>query len=239
MEKPGPDPQHANSADWLSQPPPPVNYTPPVKPYLPVLHADEHVLVIDKPSGLLSVPGKDPAHFECVESRAQEAYPEAAIVHRLDKDTSGVMVLALNRNAQRHLGLQFERRKVKKRYIAKVWRNIAGDEGQVDLPLICDWPNRPRQMVDHERGKKSSTSWRVLAREENASLVELTPRTGRSHQLRVHMLALGHPILGDMLYAHSDALAAADRLQLHSTELILHHPDGGKLQTFSSPCPFS
>ena len=238
MESPGPKMQHLNSVDWLSQPPEPVNYRPPLEPYLPVLHADEDLLVIDKPSGLLSVPGKDPANCDCVESRAREVSQQAVIVHRLDKDTSGVMVLALNRNSQRHLGLQFERRKVRKRYIARVWGTLAEDEGHIDLPLVCDWPNRPRQMVDYERGKKSSTSWRVISREEHATLVELSPHTGRSHQLRVHMLALGHPILGDALYAHERALAAAGRLQLHAAELSLHHPQGGKVHTFSSPCPF-
>ncbi|MGI9373091.1 MAG: pseudouridine synthase [Hyphomicrobiales bacterium] len=221
-----------------SGPPPPIDYAPPQDPYLPVLHADDHLIVVDKSSGLLSVPGKAAEHFDCVEYRAQKQFSDARIVHRLDKDTSGIMVLARGAAAHRHLGLQFERRKVHKRYIARVWGAMEDDQGEVNLPLICDWPNRPKQMVDHERGKNARTQWHVLEREVDATRVLLLPHTGRSHQLRVHMLNLGHPILGDVLYAHAPALNAAERLQLHAESLSLHHPANGTVTTFTANCPF-
>ncbi|MEM8703859.1 MAG: RluA family pseudouridine synthase [Pseudomonadota bacterium] len=214
------------------------DYQPPLDPFLPVIHADQDLLVIDKPSGLLSVPGKAPEHGDCVESRSQAAYAGSRIVHRLDMDTSGVMVLAMNRAAHRHLGLQFERRKTHKTYIAEVWGHLEGDTGEVDLPLICDWPNRPKQMVCHENGKTALTRWEVIERSKLTTRVRLLPHTGRSHQLRVHMLALGHPILGDRFYAQGDALAASDRLALHAESLELHHPTGGERIAFRSPCPF-
>jgi len=218
-------------------------YNPPLEPHLTVLHQDDDLLVLDKPSGLLSVPGKGPEHADCLEARAQQEFPTCRIVHRLDMDTSGVMVLAMNPKAHRHLGLQFERRHTKKSYIARVWGEMQHDAGEIDLPLICDWPNRPKQMVDHERGKQSQTTYEVLEREtldcgNNTTRVLLTPRTGRSHQLRVHLLSLGHPILGDNLYAHPQALAASDRLQLHAQSLTLFHPTGGATLTFESVCEF-
>lgn len=213
-------------------------YNPPVEPWLEILHRDEDLLVVNKPSGLLSVPGKAAEHADCVEARAREACPEARIVHRLDMDTSGILVLAMNAAAHRHLGLQFERRKTKKTYVARVWGQVAGDEGEVDLPLICDWPNRPKQMVCHERGKPALTRWKVVDRDEVTTRVRLFPFTGRSHQLRVHMLALGHPILGDRFYAEAEALDAFDRLALHAEELTLHHPADGRLVTFRAKCPF-
>ena len=227
-----------------NKPPAPFIYNPPPKENgLDILHIDEEILIINKPSGLLTVAGRPEAHADCLEARVKELHPQALIVHRLDMDTSGVMVMAMNPKSHRILGLQFEKRKTKKTYIARVWGNIERDEGAIDLPLICDWPNRPKQMVDHERGKPSQTHWRVLDREttqfkEQFTRVELSPVTGRSHQLRVHMLELGHPILGDNLYAPPEAFQAANRLQLHALELTLHHPIGGALQTFTSPCPF-
>lgn len=218
--------------------PPAFVYDPPVEPWLEVLHRDEDLLVVNKPSGLLSVPGKAAEHADCIEARAQQAYPEARIVHRLDMDTSGILVLAMNAAAHRHLGLQFERRKTQKTYVAKVWGQLAGDEGEVDLPLICDWPNRPKQMVCHERGKPALTRWKVVERDGATTRVRLYPLTGRSHQLRVHMLALGHPIAGDRFYAKGAALEASDRLALHAEELTLHHPADGRLVTFRADCPF-
>jgi tRNA pseudouridine32 synthase / 23S rRNA pseudouridine746 synthase len=212
-----------------------------VEPGLPadvILHSDTQLLVLNKPSGLLSVPAKPPGCQDCLETRARAAFPGALLVHRLDMDTSGLMVFARTRLAQRHLGWQFERRQIAKTYIARVAGHLPEDEGVVDLPLICDWPNRPRQMVSFERGKEAVTEWRVLAREPDATRVELKPRTGRSHQLRVHMLALGHPILGDGFYAHSEARAAADRLQLHALRLGMRHPDGGAWTEFEAPVPF-
>ncbi|MEP1934097.1 MAG: pseudouridine synthase [Roseibium sp.] len=213
-------------------------YDPPLEPYLSVLHADDDILVIDKPSGLLSVPGKAAEHSDCVEARALSIHPEARIVHRLDMDTSGVMILAMNARAHRHLGLQFERRKTAKTYVAEVWGHIADDEGEVDLPLICDWPNRPKQMVSFEHGKSALTRWKVVKRLEETTRVRLFPHTGRSHQLRVHMLALGHPVIGDRFYAEGGALSASDRLALHAESLELHHPVGGDRNVYQAVCPF-
>ncbi|MEP1442499.1 MAG: RluA family pseudouridine synthase [Hyphomicrobiales bacterium] len=217
--------------------PPPLVYRPPEGP-LSYVHTDDQLLVLDKPSGLLTVPGKADHHKDCLESRVQADYPNARIVHRLDMDTSGLIVLALNPEAHRHLGLQFERRYVDKRYVADVWGQLDNETGEVDLPLICDWPNRPKQMVDFEQGKSAQTSWKVLARDENKTRVQLFPKTGRSHQLRVHMLSLGHPILGDNLYAHAEALNASPRLSLHAEMLEFHHPIGGERIKFESECPF-
>ena len=200
-----------------------------------LLHADAHLLVWDKPSGLHTVPAKPPGTQDCLEARARGAFPEALLVHRLDRDTSGVVVMARTRLAQRHLGWQFERRQVAKTYVARVAGEIAGDAGRIELPLICDWPNRPRQMVSFERGKPAVTDWRVLDRAAGATRVELRPLTGRSHQLRVHLLALGHPILGDPLYGDP---AGADRLQLHALAIGFRHPDGGAPVTFTAPPPF-
>ncbi|SNY91220.1 tRNA pseudouridine32 synthase / 23S rRNA pseudouridine746 synthase [Cohaesibacter sp. ES.047] len=219
--------------------PPMIDYSPPQAPYLSVLFADEHLAIIDKPSGLLSVPGKDAAHWDCVEYRAKQALGDARIVHRLDMDTSGVMVLARTSDCHRNLGRQFEKRKVEKHYVARVWGNMVEECGHVDLPLICDWPSRPKQMVCFERGKQAQTDWQVLQRDDRSTLVRLTPHTGRSHQLRVHMQSLGHVIIGDRFYARGDALSGADRLLLHAEKLGLIHPATGEWMEFLSPCPFS
>jgi tRNA pseudouridine32 synthase/23S rRNA pseudouridine746 synthase len=218
--------------------PGPFVYCPPTDPFLPVLHEDEDLLVVNKQTGLLSVPGKAAEHSDCLERRAQELHSGARIVHRLDMDTSGVMVLAMNAAAHRHLGLQFERRKTRKTYLAEVWGHVAEDEGEIDLPLVCDWPNRPKQMVSFEHGKPALTRWEVVDRAEKTSRVRLFPHTGRSHQLRVHMLSLGHPIIGDRFYAEGEALAASKRLALHAEGLELHHPSGGARVTFRAECPF-
>ncbi len=215
-------------------------YDPPDTP-LEVIHADHEILVVDKPSGLLSVPGKGEHLSDCLLSRVQIAFPEALLVHRLDRDTSGVMVFALTPSAQRHLGLQFEKRQTKKTYVARVWGKLEPAKGEVDLPLIVDWPNRPLQMVDHENGKPAQTEWRVMRLEKadgaDTTRVRLMPRTGRSHQLRVHMKALGHPILGDPFYSEGPA-RAFPRLMLHSESLRLRHPDGGVGVTFKAKVPF-
>ena len=213
-------------------------YAPPDEP-VRVIHADHEVLLVDKPAGLLSVPGKGDHLADCMIARVQSLYPEALLVHRLDLDTSGVMVFALTRHAQRVLGLQFEERQTKKVYRARLWGKLAPKEGTVDLPLIVDWPNRPRQHVNHETGKPARTDWRVLGHDgDGTTRVRLYPLTGRSHQLRVHMQALGHPILGDPLYAEG---AARDypRLMLHAESLRFRHPDSGKGMSFSAPCPFA
>jgi tRNA pseudouridine32 synthase / 23S rRNA pseudouridine746 synthase len=213
-------------------------YDPPLEPFLTALHVDDDLLVVNKPSGLLSVSGKAAEHSDCIEARARKNYPVSRIVHRLDMDTSGVMVLAMNPAALRHLGLQFERRKTSKSYVAEVWGNIAEEEGEIDLPLVCDWPNRPKQMVCRERGRPALTRWQVERRNERTTRVRLYPHTGRSHQLRVHMLAIGHVIIGDRFYAEGEALEASSRLALHAESLTLHHPANGERHTFQAECPF-
>lgn len=210
-------------------------YDPPHDP-LSVIYTDKDLLIVDKPSGLLSVPGK--TEPDCLEARVKAAYPEALTIHRLDMATSGVMVFARNADAQRHVGLQFEKRYVKKTYAAHVQGRVIGDTGHINLPLICDWPNRPRQMVCFERGKPAQTDWEVLDRSETSTRLLLRPKTGRSHQLRVHMLAIGHPILGDRIYADEAGYAAAPRLQLHAQSLTLRKPTGGDWVTFQSDPPF-
>lgn len=211
-------------------------YFPPDDP-LVILHEDHEIVVVDKAAGLLSVPGKGPELADCLITRVQAVFPQALLVHRLDRDTSGVMIFALTRHAQRHLGLQFEKRMTRKTYVARVSGKLEPKEGTVDLPLIVDWPNRPLQMVCHETGKPAHTDWRVLRYKDNETRVRLMPKTGRSHQLRVHMLALGHPIIGDPFYAHGKVLDAP-RMMLHSEELRVKHPDGGNSMKFRSVVPF-
>lgn len=212
------------------------SYAPPDTP-LEILHEDHEVVVVDKPAGLLSVPGKGEHLADCLLSRVQAAFPTALLVHRLDRDTSGVMVFGLTPHAQRNLSMQFEKRATKKTYIARVWGRLEPKTGTVDLPLTVDWPNRPRQMVCHETGKPALTDWRVMRQGEDETRVKLMPKTGRSHQLRVHMLALGHPILGDPLYAEG-AAAAFPWMMLHSQELRISHPESGRGMVFRAPVPF-
>jgi len=212
-------------------------YQPPLDP-LGVVFQDAGLLVINKPAGLLSVPGRAVEHRDCLESRVREKYPDALLVHRLDMDTSGLMVFALNKEVQRALGRQFELRQVDKTYAAIVAGDVESEHGTVDLPLIVDWPNRPLQMVDHERGKAALTYWRVLAQEQGKTRMSLHPKTGRSHQLRVHMLALGHPIVGDRFYAPPEVVAQSTRLMLHAERLSLNHPQTGERVYFESPSPF-
>lgn len=215
-----------------------LNYSPSLNPYLEIVYQDDNLVVLNKPSGLLSVPGKALEHKDCLQSRVQSVFPTATVVHRLDMATSGLMVMALNKAAHRHISKQFELRQTEKYYQAIVYGDLAEKEGQVDLPLICDWPNRPKQMVDHERGKKALTHWSVIQRYEVTTRVELKPVTGRSHQLRVHMLSLGHPIIGDRLYAHPDALAMASRLNLHAKTLSFRHPVTEQTLSFDTEVPF-
>ena len=211
-------------------------YNPPMDP-LDVIHLDHELLLVNKPSGLLSVPGRGPLLADCLISRIQADYPTALLVHRLDRDTSGVMVFALSPHAQRHLGLQFEKRQTQKTYVARVWGRMVEQSGTVDLPIIVDWPNRPRQMICHETGRAAQTDWQVIKSGPQETRVKLSPKTGRSHQLRVHMLALGHPILGDPFYGRPES-QAAPRLMLHSHRLRLRHPDGGEIMDFRAKIPF-
>lgn len=211
-------------------------YTPPQDP-LVVLHEDAEVLLVDKPSGLLSVPGKGAHLADCLISRVQAAFPQALLVHRLDRDTSGVMMFAMTPHAQRHLGLQFEKRMTRKTYVARIWGVPEDKSGLIDLPLIVDWPNRPLQKVCFETGKPAQTEWKLIKSDGETSRVRLTPKTGRSHQLRVHMRELGHPILGDPFYAIGPA-RDFPRLMLHSEELRFKHPDGGRSVKIRAKAPF-
>ncbi len=198
------------------------------------VYSDEHIIIVDKPANMLSVPGRTPDKQDCLIHRVQKRFPEARIVHRLDFSTSGIMVIALNQEAHRELGRQFENRETEKTYVAKVYGQPEQTSGVLNLPLRCDWERRPLQIVDHQLGKKAETHWKVMERFENSCLLELSPTTGRTHQLRVHMQAMGHPILGDELYAHEAAYAMADRLYLHAKELIINHPAEGNRMAFSS-----
>ena len=204
---------------------------------VPVLHVDAAIIVIDKPAGMLAVPGRGAAGQDCAWARVQREFPDALVVHRLDQATSGLLILARGAAAQRRLSLAFAERQVDKRYTAVVAGLLADDAGSIDLPLAADWPNRPRQRIDRAQGKPSLTHWRVLARDAAAGTTRLAlqPHSGRSHQLRVHLLAIGHPILGDALYAPA---RIAPRLLLHASALTLPHPDDGRALNFSSPAPF-
>jgi tRNA pseudouridine32 synthase / 23S rRNA pseudouridine746 synthase len=205
-----------------------------------ILYVDDAIIVINKPSGMLSVPGRGPEKADCAISRVKAIYSDALTVHRLDMETSGLMILARSAIAQSHMGKAFENRLIEKQYIAVIGQVLLGDEGEICLPLICDWPNRPRQIVDHVIGKPSFTRWRVLDRDiyANTTRVELSPVTGRSHQLRVHMNEIGHPILGDSLYGTDASRAASPRLLLHASRLRFPHPTTNEIVEFNCPPEF-
>ena len=213
-------------------------YQPPMSPYLDIIYQDNDIVVLNKGSGLLTVPGRLAEHKDCLQHRVQSVLPTATIVHRLDMATSGIIIMALNKPAHVEISRQFEKRLTEKSYIARVYGKLKENTGSVDKALICDWPNRPKQKVDEENGKKSLTHYDVIEYGENSTLVRLTPITGRSHQLRVHMLSIGHPILGDRLYAHDKALTESPRLQLHANILSLAHPVNQEKMTFQVDCPF-
>ena len=215
-------------------------YTPPADTGLDLLYQDDALLVVNKPSGLLAVPGRGVDKQDCMAARAQAVYPTAVTVHRLDMETSGIMILALNKPVQRKLSRLFQERKVQKRYIAVVNGCMHPACGEIDLPLLADWPNRPRQKVDRENGKPSTTRFRVIGRDRgnNSTRVELTPVTGRTHQLRVHLRAQGHGILGDRLYSDGSGDAGADRLMLYAEALAFRHPDSDEFMNFECTSPF-
>ena len=215
---------------------PDFSYDPPMRGPV-ILYQDARIIVVDKPSGLLSVPGKLEGRADCLMSRLEVFRPGALLVHRLDCDTSGVMIFARDKAAQGFLGQEFEKRRAKKSYIARVAGVIEADGGTIDLPLCADWEYRPRQKVDYERGRPAVTDWEVVSRGEGETRVRMFPQTGRSHQLRVHMRELGHAILGDPIYAEG---AARDypRLMLHAETLALHHPETKAWVEFSAVCPF-
>jgi tRNA pseudouridine32 synthase / 23S rRNA pseudouridine746 synthase len=211
---------------------------------LAIVHCSEALLVVDKPSGLPAVPGRGAHLQDCVASRVQAEFADALVVHRLDMATSGLMLMARGPAAQRALNDAFARRAVDKRYVAVVCGllpSLAGDAwGEIDLPLAADWPARPRQKVDLHGGKASLTRYRVLGHDlpNERSRVELQPLTGRSHQLRVHLLAIGHPIVGDALYAPPRVQTQSARLLLHASALALAHPFSGERLRFCSAPPF-
>lgn len=213
-------------------------YSPPTSPWLTVLYQDNDLIILDKAAGLLSVPGRAPEHKDSLALRVQRALPTATIVHRLDMATSGLMVMALNKEAHRSLSRQFQERETHKIYYAKVLGIPKEQQGEIKLPLRCDWPNRPRQMVDHEQGKAAHTHWQVESCANGNAMIRLRPITGRSHQLRVHMQSLGHAILGDQLYASEAGLNNQARLLLHAHQLDFSHPSTQEKMSFTSPVPF-
>jgi tRNA pseudouridine32 synthase / 23S rRNA pseudouridine746 synthase len=205
-----------------------------------IVFADAFIVAVDKPAGMLSVPGRGADKQECASASVQGAFADALVVHRLDMATSGLFLMARGAAVQRQLSMAFAAREVRKRYVAVVAGVMQADDGEVDLPLVADWPNRPRQLVDTNTGKPSRTVWCVLHRDAAAGTtrVQLEPVTGRSHQLRVHMQAIGHPILGDALYAPPSVRDGASRLMLHATALDLVHPATGEPISLQSPAPF-
>ena len=207
--------------------------------HIRVLYADSHLLLVAKPHLLLSVPGRHPKNRDSLITRLQPRFPAVAASHRLDLDTSGLLAVPRNRAALAALNRQFQERTVSKTYRALVWGEVQADQGEIDLPLIADWHNRPRQKVCHDTGKPSLTRFRVLGRAAQQTLLELIPVTGRSHQLRLHLQAIGHPVLGCDLYAHPEALASAPRLMLHAAGLSLNHPITGHKIRAASPTPFN
>lgn len=217
-----------------------MQYTPPANTGLNILYQDDNLLVLDKPAGLLSVPGRGEDKQDCLATRVQAEYPEALIVHRLDMATSGLMLMARNEAMQRQLSMMFEQRQIHKRYIAIVSGKLEQESGEIDLPLITDWPNRPKQKVDYEIGKPAQTLYNVLEynHEQNSSRVALSPQTGRSHQLRVHMQAIGHVILGDRLYASEEIQEKSPRLLLHAGSLDFIHPVTQNALSITSDVPF-
>ena len=218
----------------------PFKYNPPANTGLDILYQDDDLLIINKPAGLLSVPGRDEDRQDCLIRRVQTELANARVVHRLDMATSGIMVMALKNEVHRQLSMMFERRKIQKRYVAIVDGHVEDERGVIDLPLITDWPNRPKQIIDFERGKPSRTCFTVMAydQDKKSTRLELIPETGRSHQIRVHLQSLGHAILGDSLYASDEVREKSSRLLLHSTFLSFHHPVNGERLSIACNAPF-
>jgi len=205
---------------------------------IPVIYHDDYLVVLDKPSGLLSVKGIGPDKIDCLAVRVASAIEGARIVHRLDMDTSGVLVMARDADTHRELSRQFQDREVEKVYIAEVGGVVDDERGLIDIPIRKDMEHPPMQCVDFEQGKPSQTHWKVAERKENSTLLELRPTTGRSHQLRIHLREIGYPILGDELYAPPEILALSPRLMLHAQTLTITHPATGERATFTAHCPF-
>lgn len=204
------------------------------------LHVDDGLIVVDKPSGLLAVPGRGADKQDCLAARVQARWPDVLVVHRLDQATSGLMLFARGPDAQRRLARCFEERAVDKRYVAVVAGRVAGGSGCIDLPIAADWPRRPLRCIDAAHGRPSQTRWQVIEHDPTGERTRLAldPVTGRTHQLRVHLLAIGHPILGDTLYAPPAVQALAPRLLLHAQGLAFPHPVTGEALRFESAPPF-
>ena len=215
-------------------------YAPPRDPGLDIVYGDAWLLVVNKPAGLLAVPGRGDGKDDCLLRRVQAVVADALIVHRLDQHTSGLLLLARGQEMQRSLAGEFAARRVHKRYLAVVAGRLPADRGKIDLPLAADWPQRPRQKVDRLTGKPSLTRYRVLSHDSasNTSRLALFPLTGRTHQLRVHLQALGHAIVGDPLYGDASGAAVAGRLLLHADRLRFIHPASGRPLRVDSPAPF-
>lgn len=215
-------------------------YQPPPHTGLKILYRDERLLALDKPSGLLSVPGRGAEKQDSLSERVRMEYPHALVVHRLDMATSGIMLMALDKDMQRELSILFQERGIDKTYVAVVDGVLSEASGVIDKPIACDWPNRPRRMIDFENGKPSRTRFRTLATDavQGTSRVELIPETGRTHQLRVHMGSIGHPILGDTLYGQAHVSERARRLLLHASSVSFSHPENGKPVSISGPVAF-
>jgi len=217
------------------------DYQPPAIPWLDIRYQDKDLIIINKPSGLLSNPGRAAHTFDCALTRLQQLYPEAILVHRLDCATSGIMVFARHKKAESHLKTQFQDRQNQKVYIAEVMGHVTQEQDIIDLAIAPDSEHPPYQKTlakGEIGGKNALTHYRVIERRTSSTLVELTPETGRTHQLRVHMLALGHPILGDTFYGDANVIKARSRLCLHAQSLRLTHPYSGKQLYFSSKHPF-
>lgn len=217
-----------------------ITYSPPQHESLDILFEDEYLLIVNKPSGLLSVPGRGEDKQDCLITRVQSEYPDALIVHRLDMSTSGLMLLARGKGLERSLSILFQNREINKKYIAVVDDEVMTTSGVVDLPLITDWPNRPKQKVDFESGKSSITSYRKLSydKDNHTSRLELIPFTGRTHQLRLHLMSINHAILGDELYANKATIEKSTRLLLHASYLSFQHPVTGEFIEFNSEAEF-
>jgi len=204
-----------------------------------ILFQDEDLIILNKPANLLSVPGRGPEKQDCLASRVQIEFPTALTVHRLDFDTSGIIVMALNKPAQSMMGRIFQERKITKIYHAIIDGHPELDSGSIDLPMRCDFDNRPLQIIDHDQGKQALTHWSQIERYDNdTSRIELRPHTGRSHQLRLHMQSLGHPIIGDNLYGSNKTDSINSRLMLHATRLTFEHPKLNQIVTINCPADF-
>jgi len=235
VSDPGWEPNQGQEENGACPPPYLVPHNP--KP-VGIIYQDPALLLVHKPDLLLSVPGRHPQNRDCMIRRVQKQYDDALVVHRLDLDTSGIMVVARGKTSQVALSKLFQERRVHKRYRAWVSGEVAADSGSIDLPIAPDWQRRPRQRICKEKGKAALTHYRVLRREPGRSYLELNPITGRSHQLRIHLQALGHPILGCDLYAPSPVLGSAPRLMLHATLIAFPHPLHGRELVGHCPAPF-